>query len=155
MNRDRIREHMEQLTAEELQTILREHDTTAYVPEAFEVVREILHRRGAQGLEPEEAPDPSGSRGDELASPTTIAQSGGAGGFLAFRKMISVELIKAVYLLGALAIAGAGFVAIVRGQLGAGLLVIIGGNVLWRLLCEGGILLFSIHELLASIERKL
>ena len=155
MSRDRIRERMEQLSTEELQAIYREHDTTEYVPEAFGVVREILHRRGAEVVEPEEVPNPSESSEGEQGAQAAIVRSSGSGGFLGFRKMISVELIKAVYLLGALVIAGIGVLAIVRGQLGAGLLLIIGGNVLWRLLCEGGILLFSIHELLASIERKL
>ena len=35
-----------------------------------------------------------------------------------------------------------------------GILALIFGNLAWRMLCEGAILLFSLHEILVSLEDK-
>jgi len=40
-------------------------------------------------------------------------------------------------------------------ELFIGLGIIVLGNILWRLICEGTILMFSVHEILGSIERKI
>lgn len=94
------------------------------------------------------------------------------GGFFGFRTLVTNTIIKTVYALGAAAItlAGVAFAAFpflvgltpdqdrtaagIRG-LALGLVIFVGGNLLWRLLCEGWIILFSIHEMLASVERRL
>ena len=102
--------------------------------------------------------------------------------FFAFRKLISVDLIKIVYMIGLFLITigsissifystsdpfgvGAGLLGL---PFGAGLLeqglpfgVVTGllgltfGNLFWRVSCEAFILLFSIHETLNSIDVKL
>jgi len=97
-------------------------------------------------------------------------------GFFSFHKMVSTSIIKVSYVLGLVLITLWGLVAIgfgifmmvntaqapeVTGRLlyfdqgalsiAVGVLVLIFGNLLWRLICEGWILLFSMHELLASI----
>jgi hypothetical protein len=78
--------------------------------------------------------------------------------------MISERLIKAVYALGMLGISIAGLMMIIEAsqrRYGAwigilwGIGVMVVGNTLWRIFCEGLILLFSIHGLLSSIERRL
>jgi predicted RND superfamily exporter protein len=145
---------MEQLDTEELQGVYRAHDPTQYVPDAFEVVAEILRQRGVDVPEPG-MDDTRESTSATTPPPGTSAPTNSAGGYLGFRKMISTELIKAVYLLGALAVLGLGVLLFVRGEPALGVLVALGGNVVWRLICEAGILLFSIHDLLASIERKI
>ena len=35
-----------------------------------------------------------------------------------------------------------------------GILVLLVGNLVWRMMCEGAILLFSLHELLVSIDTR-
>jgi cellulose synthase/poly-beta-1,6-N-acetylglucosamine synthase-like glycosyltransferase len=79
-------------------------------------------------------------------------------GFFSFRTMISTTLIRIIYVLGMIGLTIIGIVIIVRAtSLGIllGIAVIIFGNLLWRIVCEELILLFSIHNILSSIERKL
>ena len=83
--------------------------------------------------------------------------------FLSFRHMITPSLVKFLYFAGALLITIGGVVAIFwpehgpkdlpGGQPGA-VGVLIFGNLLWRMLCELAILLFSIHEVLVNLETK-
>jgi hypothetical protein len=116
----------------------------------------------------------------EAAPPVTAPSTGAAptgavrqteGGFFSFRKMISPTLIKILYVLGMVVITAYGVyvtwqawdVVVRFGQfgdrqvlsLGTGLVVIVVGNLAWRLICEGAILAFSIHEVLVSIERHM
>jgi hypothetical protein len=73
--------------------------------------------------------------------------------FFDFRKMISNMIIKILYVLGALALTIGGIVMLFIDDLilpGIGFLIL--GNLLWRVICEGWILLFSIHDILGSIE---
>lgn len=96
---------------------------------------------------------------------------GDGGDFLSFRTMISASLIKVVYILGMLGIFIGGLVIII-GAIAAGqrlygttidvlvgvlwgIGVIVVGNTLWRIFCEGLMLAFSIQESLTSIESRL
>jgi len=83
----------------------------------------------------------------------------GGGGFFSFRKMVSPILIKIIYSVGLIGITLYGFYAIFGNTTAQmkviGLLSILLGNLFWRILCEGWILLFSIHDILGSIEKKL
>lgn len=86
------------------------------------------------------------------------------GNFLAFRNMISGVLIKVSYLLGAIVLTGYGLMLtaapFISNDSNRGLMFLVGiglvtvGNVVWRLLCESIIVVFSIHELLESIDKK-
>jgi Na+/proline symporter len=88
--------------------------------------------------------------------------------------MVSPSIIKFIYVLGFLAITIVGILVMVGGPIvgglmnenygnGAGviagivggLLVIIVGNLIWRVMCEAWILAFSIHEILGSAEKAL
>lgn len=94
--------------------------------------------------------------------------------FIGFRKLVSGTIIKIIYATGVFALIVVGLLTIAYPFLVdltgmtelqtslsptiyilTGLLILTVGNLLWRLICEGWILLFSIHEILASIESKL
>lgn len=102
---------------------------------------------------PELTSDPSNS----------VAEDMEFGGFLSFRTMVSRTLIQIIYVLGALGLSVYGIIVIVKSLKGSGsgdqILIGIGilsiGNLVWRIICESWILLFSIHDVLVSIERKL
>ena len=86
--------------------------------------------------------------------------------YLGFRKLITPALIKWAYGLGALAMTATGTIAILfpdtftdyghdSGRvIFGGIVALILGNLVWRMMCEGAILLFSLHEVLVSIEDK-
>jgi len=100
-------------------------------------------------------------------------------GYFSFHEMVSGSLIKAIYLAGLITITIVGIALIVVGahetanagtdslwhvpvimgngnyNVIAGALLLVAGNLFWRLVCEAWILIFSIHELLASIDRRL
>ena len=74
----------------------------------------------------------------------------------------SRSLIQIIYILGALGLSIYGIMLIVKaansnsGGLGAtGLGILLLGNLIWRIICEAWILLFNIHDVLVSIERKI
>lgn len=85
-------------------------------------------------------------------------------GFFSFRKMVSPSLIKIIYVFGMIGVMVAGILRFIppKGEdtpsilniiIGLGLITV--GNFVWRIFCENWILLFSIHEVLVSIEGKL
>mgnify|MGYP005840092385 CR=1 FL=1 len=74
--------------------------------------------------------------------------------YFAFKKMISGLLIKLLHIIGLLSITIYGIYQIFQNDFIQGLVTIIVGNLLWRIICEGMIILFSIHDRLASIDYK-
>lgn len=74
--------------------------------------------------------------------------------FFGFRKMVSSTLIKFIYIVGMIFLTIAG-IYMLFGNVLLGLGIIIIGNLLWRVVCEGWIVLFSIHDILGSVERSL
>lgn len=85
------------------------------------------------------------------------------GGFFSFRTMVSRTLIQIIYILGMIAFSVSGIFIIIQAvnsryasgeMIIQGLGVLILGNLIWRILCEAWILLFNIHDVLVSIERK-
>jgi len=82
---------------------------------------------------------------------------------LSFRKMISPILIKIMYGIGFCIITIMGIVLILvkndnfgdTPKLLGGLAILVFGNIFWRLICEGWILFFSIHDTLVSIDNEL
>lgn len=87
---------------------------------------------------------------------------GGFYDFLAFRKLITPDIIKVAYAFGAILLNVAGVVSISSPDLrpdplqatspASLVFVILLMNLAWRMLCEGIILFFSIHEVLVSLE---
>lgn len=86
--------------------------------------------------------------------------------YFEFRTLITPIVIKSIYMLGSMVITFAGLIAIVSPEVirnyGGGyidslsnaILLLLGGNLVWRILCEGAILLFSLHEILTSMETR-
>jgi len=74
--------------------------------------------------------------------------------FLEFKTMVSSVLIKILYALGVIVITIYGIISLFSGSFLEGLGSIIFGNLFWRLLCEGIIVVFSIHDELVSINQK-
>ncbi|MFW5786672.1 MAG: DUF4282 domain-containing protein [Bacillota bacterium] len=72
--------------------------------------------------------------------------------YFKFKNMVSVSIIKILYLLGFIVITVGGFSYASRDP-AAGLFMLIMGNLIWRVICEGAVILFSIHERLAAVER--
>jgi hypothetical protein len=93
-------------------------------------------------------------------------EAGYFGQYFGFRKLITPTLIIASHVLGAFAITLLSVVAMIfpefftrygddssRVVLG-GILLLVAGNLVWRMMCEGAILLFSLHETLVSLDDK-
>ncbi|HSH50554.1 MAG TPA: DUF4282 domain-containing protein [Bacteroidales bacterium] len=73
--------------------------------------------------------------------------------FLEFKTMVSSLLIKILYALGVIVITIGGIISLFS-DFWIGLGTIIFGNLFWRLMCEAIIVVFSIHDVLTSIDRK-
>jgi hypothetical protein len=76
------------------------------------------------------------------------------GDYFNFKSMVSPVLIKVIYFLGFLSLTVSGVVMMTRNQPLEGLSALVFGNLLWRITCEGIIIIFRIHESLVSIEEK-
>lgn len=77
--------------------------------------------------------------------------------FFKFRKMVAFGLLRVIYALGVIVFLFASFPISrdVLGSYGYYIIVMPIIQILWRLLCEFLVLLFSIQDIVASIERKL
>lgn len=74
--------------------------------------------------------------------------------FFSFRKMVSSFIVKILYALGLISITLTGIGVLFKWNFMFGLLVLVGGNLAWRLICEAAILLFNIHHELVRISHK-
>lgn len=90
--------------------------------------------------------------------------------YLSFKHLITTDLIKILHVIGIILISLGGLGAIALGVMqymnegsaspqavgliAGGLMALTAGNILWRILCEGWIIIFSMHELLASVEKR-
>ena len=105
---------------------------------------------------------------EEVAAPARSPQraqdTANEGGYFAFRNLIVPGIVKVMHVVGMLAFTGVGGYFLWRAYQGQftdsnltliGLGLLIGANVTWRMLCEGIILFFSMHDVLVSIERRL
>ena len=96
------------------------------------------------------------------ATPPPAAEAGTFkwGDFFGFRYMITPILIQVIYMIGAVFITIAGILAFFAPASGglspvlAGLLIILLGNLAWRVYAELVILLFKIFGSLQAIERR-
>ena len=81
--------------------------------------------------------------------------------FFGFRKMITTGFIKAVYVVGAAILTFGGLIMILFGpsadslSLKIGVLAVTIGNLVWRMICEGAIVFYRIHDTLESINCKI
>lgn len=93
------------------------------------------------------------------------------GGYFSFKSMITTDLPHILYAVGMMPITHGGLAAIafgairvsgdavmstnVAGVITIGVLLLTAGNISCRITCEGWIVIFSIHETLVSVERRL
>ncbi len=73
--------------------------------------------------------------------------------FFTFRKMVSITIIKFLYILGLFMITLGGLSGLFQQTL-AGIATLIIGNLFWRIFCESLILVFSIHQELVKLNSK-
>ncbi|MCA2622955.1 MAG: hypothetical protein IM507_19580 [Microcystis sp. M20BS1] len=73
--------------------------------------------------------------------------------FFTFRKMVSITIIKFLYILGLFMITLVGLSGLFVEPL-AGIATLIIGNLFWRIFCESLILVFSIHQELVKLNSK-
>jgi len=167
---EKMLDYMASKSTEELVQIWRENDRTKYPEEAFEAIRQTLEERG------EKIPSQLPIR--KTAPIRWVPErEGERGGFFSFHTMISPAAIKIIYVLGILGLTCGGIVMILMGldlmglgteklnifgiqtpinkQILIGIALIVLGNLVWRFLCEGWILLFRMCDILGSIEKQL
>ena len=82
-------------------------------------------------------------------------QNENKGSFWSFDKMVSGRLIKILYILGLISITISGFTMFRYSGFLLGLVMIVIGNLFWRIMCEAIIIVFKIFEKLNQIEHKL
>lgn len=88
--------------------------------------------------------------------------------YFTFRMFITRPFIKIIYILGALALIVFGFLSMFSspypyvnanvsggGSVINGLLWIVIGNLVWRVMCESAIIFFRMHDVLKSIDYSL
>jgi predicted RNA-binding Zn-ribbon protein involved in translation (DUF1610 family) len=93
-------------------------------------------------------------------------------GFFSFRQLITPSIIKFIYIIGMIIIIILGIVVMFTGMPGSsygyyrdagataaqifvGILIIVVGNFLWRVLCENIIIIFNIHDILNEIAENI
>ncbi len=82
-------------------------------------------------------------------------ESGRIMDFISFRWMITPVLMKALYALGAVIILIGGIIMMAEDAVLLGLGTVIGGELIWRVLCESLILLYSLHDVLVDSRESL
>lgn len=140
-----IRLHMEQLTTDELLNIWVKNDRDEYSTKAFEAIHDILLERGQIIPPQKEHLEKAEKRNDNMT----------LGGFFSFQFMISSKLIQIIYILGAVGITVASVVSMSGRSFWIGILGIIVGNLVWRLVCETAIIFFRMNEQLGLINQEL
>jgi hypothetical protein len=78
--------------------------------------------------------------------------------YLSFKRFITTTFIMIIYVLGAIFVTiGAFLLMIFGGALGiiGGVIMLVLGNLAWRILCEYWVVQFRIYEEIASLNRRL
>lgn len=85
--------------------------------------------------------------------------------FLSFKKMITLQIIQIVYLVGAILLtlaslammfggSSSDYGSLMPGGFVTGLIFLVCGNILWRVYCELIIIFFRINKTLGDIEKN-
>lgn len=81
--------------------------------------------------------------------------------YLGFRRFITPAFIMAIYVLGAIAITFLSIIIMIGGTFGVlvnvvlGIIVLIFGNLFWRIFCEYLVVQFRIYDELVSLNRRI
>ena len=163
---DEKKRHLKQLAFEklhekmsdELLYIWDKKDENEYSEIEFEVIEELLKSRYVNM----NAPRTYNEKSFKKETSNQYEQS--EGGYWSFDKMVSGSLIKVLYVLGALAITIFSVIMLINGSqaryVGStvillALVYLVLGNLFWRIVCEGIIIIFKIFEKLNQIELKI
>lgn len=130
-------------TDEELLDIWVKNDRDEYTDKTFVVIQHILQERGV-----DIPPQTEFIETKEENNHMTL------GGFFSFKFMISSKLIRIIYILGAIGISLVSVVSMSGRFFWMGILGIIGGNLVWRLVCETAIVFFRMNEQLGLIHQE-
>ena len=150
---------------EELENIVN-NKSDDYNKDAIKVAYRILKERGVAVAKPK--PKIKIEDSTREVHPKDLIEGGGNGilkkisGYFQFKNMITTSIIKTLYVFGVIGIIMYSIELINESSgYGAnedlklyGFALLIFGNLFWRLICEGWILFFSIHESLVSIENN-
>ena len=142
--KDTIRLHMGEKTDKELLDIWVNNKRNEYTAKTFTVIQHILQERGVE--------IPPQSEFIEITEEENKNMT--LGGFFSFQFMISSKLIQIIYILGAIGITVSSLV-FMRERFWIGILGIIVGNLVWRLVCETAIIFFRMNEQLGLINQEL
>ncbi|MBM7624509.1 DUF4282 domain-containing protein [Sporohalobacter salinus] len=75
--------------------------------------------------------------------------------FFSFKSMVSNKLAKISYVVGLIGVTLWGLGVMFNSSFIIGLLILVFGNLFWRVSCEAMIVMFSIHETLVSVLHTL
>ncbi|MFT3741868.1 MAG: hypothetical protein QM752_04225 [Gammaproteobacteria bacterium] len=75
--------------------------------------------------------------------------------FLAFRRMLSLYLIQALFWLGIVGLIILVFINFYDHNVGLGIITLFIGPLVWRLLCESLLVLFRMNDTLTDIKNAL
>lgn len=76
--------------------------------------------------------------------------------FFSFRLFITKPFIRIIYVVGVLGLIFSGFYAMFSiGQVLWGIMLLVLGNIIWRIICEVEMVVFHVHDLLKSMESEL
>jgi len=76
--------------------------------------------------------------------------------FFAFKLFITKPFIRIIYVIGVLGLIFSSFYAMFSiGQVLWGIMLLILGNIMWRIVCEVEMVVFHIHDLTKSLEDEL
>lgn len=154
MSKEQIRIDLELLSSEELLDIWNSNDRRKYKREAFIVIRDILTERGID-IPPENLVNLVKSIQPVADENAQEVSGSGIAAYFKFESLISPSLIRISYLIGMLMITYIGYKIAINSQSLTGAAILLFGNLLWRIVCEGLIIFFRIHESLVSIDKKL
>ena len=152
-----LRKRIENLSNDELIEML-EVNYKDYREEALRIAKCVANDRGIELIQ-KTMPDYQ----EASSLPRYIEQDDRPiSGFFKFDWMISTSILQFLYVVGLIIITSVSFYLMLEGfDQNEGVSIIIGavllilGNILWRIICELWIILFSIHDLLGEITRKL
>lgn len=101
---------------------------------------------------------PSAASPPPPSAPSVMRTGFALGDFLSFRYLITPPLVQVIYVLGAILVTIGGLLTMVgttgRPEVLSGLLIIVFGNLIWRVYMELVMLLFRINDGIQGIERN-
>ncbi len=76
--------------------------------------------------------------------------------FFAFKLFITKPFIRIIYVIGVLGLVFSSFYAMFSvDQVLWGIMLLVLGNIIWRIICEVEMVVFHIHDLVKSMENEL